>query len=361
MKQTFKFLLIASAFVSAAQSATAQLEVGTNYASGSSQTDQFNVNNGYVATDDFGVASLDGQPVTAAPADQWQTTDPYNNTNGLGSTSSVEFIQGTTPLTTNSGNNSVIFGGYYAEALGITPGITNPSLYFSFLQSSQPAVFSVPGFLMASTFSVDFNIVGPSTNLTSNPLFTNRDYFGFSLLSFDGTSSLAEFRFNPFTPPNLPNFLDMEWIQNGTNVAINGTSYTGFRIEYNTLYRLTATITNATVGSTNSSLNMSISGLVPQSGGPGIGITNYAVVTNQNVIVGGDLTSGLNLNNFGRVSIDWELGSGNINTPGMNYMMISSASIISQAIPETGTWAMGALLLLGVGAYAVRRRGSAQS
>ena len=313
------------------------LEVATNYISGSSQTNQFNTNSGYLRQG----SSLDGQPTNAPSANQWQTTDPYNAGTDRGSTSLVNFINNYSPLSSPTGNSSVYYGGYNVDS-GILPGITNPSLYYSFTQSG---VFASPVLLQSATFTVDFAIIGPSIDVS--PSFTNKDYFGFSLLNTAGTSTLAEFVFNPFTA-TMTNGLRLQWVQNGTNAVTNGTTYKGFQIEYDALYRLTATITN-------SQLFLDIAGLQTQTQ-PGVGITNYAVVTNQNIISGGALSGGLTTSDFGRVSLDWELSSGNTSNPGANYMIMTAASIISQAIPEPGTWAVGIILLSGVGAAIARRR-----
>jgi hypothetical protein len=340
--KTIQTLLFASLFAPAVVNALPPaLEVRTNYLSGPSQTNQFNTNSGYLRQG----SSLDGQPTNAPSADQWQTTDQYNAGTDRGSTSLVNYINNYSPLLSGSGNNSVYYGGYNSDS-GILPGITNPSLYYSF---TQPGVFASPVLLKSSTFTVDFAIIGPSSDVSAG--FTNRDYFGFSLLNTAGTSTLAEFVFNPFTGTST-NLLRFQWVQNGTNAVTNGSTYKGFQIEYDALYRLTATITN-------SQLFLDIAGLQTQSQ-PGVGITNYAVVTNQNIISGGALSGGLTTSDFGRVSLDWELSSGNINTPGANYMIMTAASIISQAVPEPGTWAMGALLLGGVVVLIARRRAASR-
>jgi len=324
--------------------AVPSLEVATNYASGSSQTNQFNLSDGYFSSG----SSLDGQPTNAPAPNQWQTTDPYNPTNGRGSTSLVNWTMNYSPLTAPDGNNSVLFGGYNASLFPdpVLPGITNPSLYYSFTQSG---VFASPELLRSVTFSIDFGIVGPSSDLSLTR--TNKDYFGFSLLNTAGTSTLAEFVFNPFAA-NMTNGLRVQWVQNGTNVVTNGSTFKAFEIQYDALYRLTATITN-------SQLFLDIAGLQTQSGAGGI--TNYAVVTNVNIISAGSLSSGLDMSDFGRVSLDWELSSGNASNPGANYMIMNAASIISQAVPEPGTWAVGIILLSGVGAAIARRRLSASA
>ena len=339
-------LLVAAMTLNASAQLDPSLENTKNYSSGPSQTNQFNTADGYVQDG----SSLDFQPTNSPTT--WQTTDPYPNPDPYGSTSLVLFATNYTPLTAASGNSSVFYGGYLAND-GYLPGITDPSLFYSFTQSG---VFANPVFIRSSSFSIDFAIASASaSNVAAG--FTNKDYFGFNLMDFGGTQSLAQFRFNPFTGP--ANFLDLEWIQNGTNVVANGISFVPFAIEYDTLYRFTATLTNP-VGVGAPLLNVSVSGLVPQGTQqvvPDIlDITNYAVVTNANIIINGAVSSGLTLSDFGRVSLDWELSSGNINNPGGNYMIMTASSIITQAVPEPGTWAVGVLLLGGVVVLMARRR-----
>lgn len=354
MKYPRHSVLLATSFAAVLTlNASAQLdptlEHRTNYSSGPSQTDQFNVNNGYYAAGDG--TSLDFQP-TNSP-NTWLTTDPYNPITDLGSTSLVDWVVGYTPLLIGDGNSSVFYGGYGVETSPqYLPGTNNVSLYYQFAQTG---VFANAGLLRSVEFSVDFAMIGPS--ISNSLTYTNQDYFGFNLLNGSGTSSLAQFRFNPFTGSSSE-FLQLEWIQNGTNVTADGTTYRDFEIQWGALYRLTATVTNSGgVGPTL--LNMSISGLQAQSGPSGI--TNYAVVTNQNVINGGAISTGTSLVGFGRVSLDWELSSGDNLNPGANYMIMTASSIISQAVPEPGTWAAGVLLLTGVGYAMARRRRAAAS
>jgi hypothetical protein len=139
-------------------------------------------------------------------------------------------------------------------------------------------------------------------------------------------------------------------VQNGTNVVTNGTTFSGYSINSGALFRLNATLTGSLI-------DLSISGLIPQSGG-GSGITNYLVTNTTTVISGGALSSGFTAADFERVNIGWELTSGSINAPGANYMIINGMSVVSelQVIPEPGTWAAAAIMLIGGGVVALRRR-----
>jgi hypothetical protein len=303
----------------------------TNWSSGVSQTNQFNTNSGYERT-----FSIEGQPFY--PAGAWGTTDAFDTNSGLGSTSLVAFINNWTPRLSNSGNNSVYFGGYNADS-GTLPGTTNPSIYYSF-----NSIAALPGDVVV--YTVDFGIIGPSSTLSG--LYTNQDFFGISLRDAAG-ASMAGFTFNPFNSA-LTNGLRVEWEQNGTNVVADGVTFRNFDIQYNGLYRLTAAVQG-------SSLDLSIAGLNTQSA-VGEGITNYSVITNQSIITGGSLSSGFTAADFERASIDWELSSGDNLAPGANYMILTAASVVStlEVIPEPGTWLAGTLLVLMAGGLMVRRR-----
>jgi hypothetical protein len=322
-----KLILKACAVVAMLSSVDAQVfTTVTNFSSGSSQTNQFNTNSGYEQN-----FAVDGQP--NYPSGAWNTTDPYNGTNG--STSLVGFIANYTPLAPGGGNNSVYWGGYNVNA-NILPSITNPSIYYTFNSSVVSSNDSV-------SFTIDFAVLD-----IPNIFFPDRDYFGFSLQTLSG-SNLASFTLNPFTGSST-NFLGIQWEQNGTNVVTNGTTFKGFEIQYGSLYRLTAT-------AQGSLLDLSIGGITTQSGPGATGITNYAVVTNQSIITGGALSSTYTAADFRRASIDWELSSGNSSEPGANYMIVTATQVLSQlsVIPEPGTWAAGVGLLV-LTAFAVRRR-----
>lgn len=292
-------------------------------------TGYFNSNDGYGPSG----FSLDGAPTNAPVSEQWQTTDPYDSLTDRGSTSLLSFIPNWSFGLSSAGYKSVYFGGYNADN-DVLPGSPTPILYREFDHTFGTA---------ATTFSVDFGIVGPSLDLSLS--FTNNDRFGFSLLSTNG-SSLATFGFDPAGAS--PGFLRVEWFQNDTNVVADGVIFKNFQIQYDALYRLTATVEG-------SLLTMDIAGLNPENGGPGIGITNYAVSTNVNVISNGAISSGLTSSDFEVAAIAWDLESGDSEQPGANYMIVNTVSVV----PEPSTIA---LLTVAAGALAVagwrrRRRG----
>lgn len=312
MKSAKPLLLLSCGLVFWPLSATAQTW----------STGYFNSSDGYGPSG----FSLDGAPTTAPASEQWQTTDPYNAGTDRGSTSLISFINGWTYGLSTQGYNSVFFGGYNADN-GVLPGSATPVLFREFDHTFGTA---------ATTFSVDFGIVGPSTDLSLS--FVNNDRFGFSLLATNG-ASLATFGFNPSGAS--PGFLQVEWVQNGTNVVADGVSFKSFQIQYDALYRLSATVQG-------SSLIMDIAGLNPESGGPGIGITNYAVSTNVNVISNGAISAGLISSDFEVAAIVWDLESGDSEQPGANYMIVNTVSVV----PEPSTVALlsiaaGALALCG--------------
>jgi len=289
-------------------------------------TGYFNTNDGYVS----GGSSLDGQPTNAPSGAQWQTTDPYTTNQLVGSSSLVWFITNYTAGLEAGGNTSVSFGGFNATN-GYRPGITNPVLYRSFTNPGVGAALAL----------VDFAFIGPSTNFSL--VYTNKDYFSFDLATFSGAGSLAKFTLNPFGGSS-PGSFAVDWIQNGTNVVADGSTFKAVELQYNTIYRLVASLSGTNVG-------LDIQGLSPQSG-PGVGITNYLVTTNVNVISNGAISSGFSESDFENLALEWNLSSGDTNAPGANYLIMTTASVV----PEPSTIALLATAGLLAGAVYLRRR-----
>jgi hypothetical protein len=210
----------------------------------------------------------------------------------------------------------------------VLPGITNPVLYRDFDNQFGSA---------NTTFSADFGIVGPSTGS-----FSNNDTFGFSLNDVGGVS-LAAFQFVPNGPS--PTALNVSWVQNGTNAVTNGTTFSGFSIEYNALYRITAVVSSNQV-------TMTLAGLTTQSSG-GI-VTNYVASPATTVVNGGALSGGLSSSDFEQAAITWDLASGDHLDPGSNYMIVNQVSVV----PEPSTVGLLALGLAAVGSVYFRRRRS---
>lgn len=285
----------------------------------------FNRANGYAPA----FSSLDGAPTNAPAADQWQTTDPFDETTELGSTSVLQYYSTFTlgpPAPAASQNQSVLFGGYAASG-GFLPGITNPVLYRNFDHQFGSA---------ATKFSADFDIIGPSSGA-----FSNNDTFGFSLNNTNG-SSLAAFQFVPNAP--APSALNVRWVQNGTNVVTNQTTFSGFSILYNTLYRLEAVVSSNQV-------TMTLAGLTTQTNLSGV-ITNYAAGSAVTIVNVGALSGGLSSTDFEQAAITWDLASTNNLDPGSNYMIVNQVSVV----PEPSTVGLLALGLAAVGSVYLRRR-----
>jgi len=286
----------------------------------------FNSADGYGPT----FFSLDGAPTNAPSGEQWQTTDPYNPITDLGSTSQLQYLNGWTFGLSASGNQSVLFGGYSADG-GVLPGVNNPVLYRQFDHTFGTAT---------TTFSVDFGIIGPSSTLSLS--YTNRDVFGFNLAATNGTS-LAAFQLT--AAGATPGFLQVNWLQNGTNVVTNGTTFSGTQIQYGALYRLTATLSSNTV-------SMELAGLTAENGGPGVGITNYAAGTPSMVVNGGEISAGLTSSDFEVAALTWDLASGDNLEPGANYMIVNTVSVV----PEPSTVALVGVALVALGYGCLRRR-----
>ena len=309
------------------------LNVAMNWTTGN-----FSTNTGWIANDalayqtNTGGVSETGQNYSDAFSSQWFTDDPYNAGSNVGASSVVFWLQNFTLGSLSSGNNSVLFGGY-GLADGIFPGSSSPSIYRSFnslLTTNSEFV----------TFSVDFSIISSAVS-DPDPSYDWDDSFGFNLLDASGATSLAKFSFNRAAASGTNNLLGVQWIGNGaTNTLAD--------IQYGSLYRLTATLSGNT-------FDLSLGGLSTQTNGVG-DVTGYLLVTNQNLVTGGLLSGGGSALDFETVALDWELESGNAASPGSNYMVMNTATVYSQVVPEPATWATGALLLTGVAASVIRRR-----
>jgi len=301
----------------------------TNYSSGSGIT-QFNTNSGYYNRGD----SLDGTPIGAIPADQWQTTDPYDSTNDVGGTSQMQWIPGYTggegPSGSDAGNNSVYWGGYDLSA-PVLPGVTNPSLYYNFNQHDSTTTADPGVRLVNARFTSDFSLT-PSVNAYN-------DTFGYSFWSAGGPGSGSQLVQVQFTNINATDF----------GVSLNGLSV-GV-LTYGSLYSMQG------VFDYNDVFSLSFAGVTAQTNGTGIVINYlrapYTLLGSTNLASG---TTDL----FESASIDWELASGNSALPGDNYMIITSAQIESDVTPEPGTIAAGALLVCATVYTAVRRRRQAK-
>jgi hypothetical protein len=320
--------LIACSLASVVASSVAQTTT-TNFT-----TQNFNTNAGYEPT-----FSIDGQP--NYPLGAWQSSDPYNPLPaplGSGETSLVQFFNFVTLGAPQDGNNSLLFGGYGLPG-GRKPGITNPSIYFSFAQATSDA----PG--ESVTFTTDFSLWRPSPMF-----FSDDDIFGITLWDSFGSNALASFSFNPNAAfvTNPASQYGIEWYRGGVQQTnMPPLTATNWVLGASSLYRFEAILQG-------SSFDLNIYALSTQTNNSGV-VTNYAVFQTVSIIQSGALAAGFSAADFGAVSFDWELASGNPADPGGNYYVINQATVLSTVIPEPGTWAAG-VMLLGGALIALRRR-----
>lgn len=287
----------------------------TNFSSG-----YFNTNNGY----EVGY-EIDGQP--NYPSGGWASTDPYNEgPPATGARSVVQFFNFYTLGIPQDGNNSVLFGGYANSVR--TPGVTNPSLYYSFTPTAAAASDVV-------NFSIDFALYRPSPEFT-----TNRDTFGFTLWDSFDANKLLEFQFDPralwLTNDSTYGF---SWLQDGAsqtnNPALTSDTWT---FNASSIYRLDVTISEGLFDAQASALSIETNGVGA--------VTNYVVADTVQLIGGGEIGGGLDVQDFGSFSLDWQLESGEPSDPGERYMVVNQISVTT--VPEPR-----AILLLFLGACAI--------
>ena len=279
-------------------------------------TGYFNTNSGWKRNDalayetNTGGLSETGQNYGNSFPQQWFTDDPFNVTLSNGASSVLKYMSGFTLGFSSAGNNTVLFGGYAPTQ--IKPGISSPSVYRSFA----PFVTSGSG---TAVFSVDFSIIASSPSS-----FTNRDSFGFSLLS-GGSALIADFSLAPTTNTSL------------LNVSYNAGAAVG-AIAYGSLYRITAALQGTNISAV-------LHGLSTQTNLSGV-VTNYVTNSAVSIVDGGLIAGGLTAENFDRVGLNWDLASGNPADFGSNYMMVNTMSVV----PEPSVvHLLGATFLLAVG------------
>jgi len=313
--------------------ANAQI-VTTNFTSG-----YFNTNDGYESA-----VSLDGLPYYPNPSG-WQTTDPALPSVGGTNYGATTIVQGYDFYTvgdfSTNGNNSVLFGGYFAPnatPVKLLPGITNPSVYYN---------FAAPSAATSATFSADFAIRRPA----SQGIYTNKDSFGFTLWDTFGTSQIASFMFNgmsPWTASSSTNYgfqwFDSAGVWQSNSPALTATNW---QIAMQTVYRLNVVMTNS------GTFDVVMQTLEQQYDGGGL-VTNYSIFATATLISGASL-GGYSLTDFSSLSMDWDLASGNTNLPGANFMVLNQVNVTSTVVPEPGTWTAGVGLLV-LTAFAIRRR-----
>lgn len=286
-------------------------------------TGNFDTNSGWIRNDALAY-ELSGQPetgqnYTSPLSDQWYTDDPFNAGPSNGATSVLKLIAGWTLGDANAGYNSVLFGGY-GLADGIVPGTSSPSIYRS---------FSAFGGGTNPIFVADFGIIA------STGLAPNQDRFGFTLSDSSGTTSLAEFVFNPAASLFGPGALGVQWVSGAsTNDIAN--------ISYGALYRLTVELNNDT-------FDMSMASLIAETNGVGV-VTNFVPTNGVTLVNDGAIANSLTAADFQTVSMNWDLLSGDPNDAGDNYLLVNNVSVV----PEPSTYAL--LVAAGLGVVAALRR-----
>lgn len=283
-----------------------------SFASGQTwSTGNFNTNSGWVRG--YSIIAID-EPVGL----RWQGNDPYNPVTTRGETDNIMRMIGYTPGGSALGNSSWVQGGYFA-ADGILPGTNNVKVWRSFT----PVTGSPAG---DATFKVQWSLVG---SLDSS--FPSLDTFAFDLRTADNSASLLRFDLTPGIAL-IPNAYTLQ------SIVDAGPAVNRIDLGYQGIYELTVAI----VGST---YDLDVAQLNP---------TDQSVIANFPLISGAPLTSGLAVNNFGTVSMDWALASGNPADPGSNYIIVNNVSVV----PEPSTYALLAVSGIALMAFGRRRRAS---
>lgn len=310
-KTTVALTLIASPLLVVALHA-APVITETNY-----NARNFNTGVGYVRG--FSIIATN-QPAAL----RWQGNDPYTASNNLGETDVIQRATGYTPSPLS--NSSLLQGGADL-ANDVFPGTNNVQIWKSFTPASLPN--------SQVTFFAEWSLIPSLEGAPYNRL----DTFSFDLRNPLNTQSLLTLQLTPGINV-LPNSYTLQLF------AAGAPTQTVIDLGYQSLFQVSVVMTN-------SSYNLSVAQINPST---------RAVVTNYNNIAFGSLASGTTANDFGTLSLDWELASGNNLQPGSNYMIANQFMVTSAGtvIPEPGTWASAALLALAA-AYTLRRRRSVRA
>jgi len=323
MKSFPLILLLVSGFANAALA-----QLSTNLSTG-----YFNTNSGY----EVGY-ELDGQP--NYPNGGWQSNDGYNpGPPPTGARSVVQFFNFYTLGTPQQGNNSVLFGGYANTVR--TPGITNPSLYYNFTPTTTSTSDVV-------NFTVDFALYKPTPEFSAS-----RDTFGFTLWDSFGANKLLEFQFDPRASwlTNDASY-GFSWLRDGVSQTNNSalTSPT-WDFAASTIFRLNVEVSG-------SSFDAEVNTLEIQTNSIGA-VTNYLNHPVFQLVEDGELGAGLTVEDFGAISLDWLLESGDPSDPGDRYMVVNQVAITT--VPEPSIFLLLAVAVLFglVAKFSWRRRTNA--
>jgi len=287
----------------------------TNFSTGN-----FNTNNGWVRN-----ISIIGQNTNSAIGDRWTGNDPYNPITDDGETDTILRVIGYTPGVSAVGNSSLVQGGLYS-AEDIFPGTNSVRLWRTFTPSVVGASDSV-------AFFAEWSVIG-----SLDGSFPQLDSFAFDLRTADNSSSILRLDLTPGINL-LPNAYTLQaTTDTGSGLATD----TLIDLGYQALFQVEVQMTGSTYDLSLAQINAS----------------TRAVITNYNLVSGGALSSGYSAAQFGLVSLDWELTSGDPQDPGSNYIIVNDFIVSStvEVIPEAGTWAFGLMLvaLLGYRHFANR-------
>lgn len=272
-------------------------------------TGNFNTNSGWVRG--FSIIA------TNEPAGlRWEGNDPYNPVLNRGETDNIMRMVGYTPGGSAVGNSSWVQGGYFV-ADGVFPGTNNVQVWRSFT----PVTGSPAG---DATFKVQWALVG-----SLDGSYPSLDTFAFDLRTADNSASLLRLTLTPGIA-TIPDAYTLQSVVNG-GPAVNRVD-----LGYQGLYELTVAITG-------SSYDLDVAQL---------DAATQTVITNLSLVSGASLTSGLAVDDFGTVSMDWILASGDPVDPGSNYIIVNNVSVV----PEPSTYALLAASGLALVAFASRRR-----
>jgi len=274
-------------------------------------TGNFNTNSGWVRG--FSIIA------TNEPAGlRWEGNDPYNPALDRGETDNIMRMVGYTPGGSAVGNSSWVQGGYFV-ADGILPGTNNVQVWRSFT----PVTASPAG---DATFKVQWSLVS-----SLDGSYPNLDTFAFDLRTADNSASLLRL----ILTPGVATIPDAYTLQ---SVVDAGPAVNRIDLGYQGLYELTVAIDGSTYDLDVAQLDAA----------------TQTVITNLSLVSGASLTSGLAVDDFGTVSMDWILASGDPVDPGSNYIIVNNVSVV----PEPSTYALLVAAGLALVAFASRRRAS---
>ena len=274
----------------------------------------FNTNQGWVQG-----AYVTGQNSNDPAAEQWQGNDPEAEISPgvfVGGTDAIAVADFYTPGGLASGNSSLVQGGAYL-AQDYFPGTNAVSLWRSFT----PIPVGPTG---TASFLAEWTIIG-----STNPLYANLDTFAFDLRNAANSQSLLTLQFTP-SINILPDSYTLQ------TIAAGSPTDTVVDLGYGSLFQMQVDVTGSTY-------DISLARLDPAT---------RAVLTNYAGLASGSLSTGTTAEDFGTVGIDWALTSGDPVDPGSNYIIVNGVSVV----PEPSTYALFALAVVFLAAFASRRR-----